>query len=110
MARNQFLIKQNDLSRAIKYYPRANPASDFTGAIAVFNMRGRRGVGVKINRGSCTIGSDSGGTYFQYEWSGNDTDTPGLFEAEFEVTLSSGKPETYPNDTYIEVKILDDIA
>ena len=65
---------------------------------------------MKINRGAATIGEDTKGTYFQYDWSGTDTDTAGAYEAEFEVTLTGSIPETYPNDSYIDVLITGDIA
>jgi len=104
-----FVIKQNDLSRSIKFYLRASPASNFTGATAVFNMREKNGA-VKISRGSATIASDTEGFYATYDWVSGDTDTPGNFEAEFEVTLATAKPETYPNEGFIPVKITEEIA
>lgn len=104
-----FRIKRNDLSRSIKWYPRASPATNYTGATAVFNMRFKDG-STKINRATATIGNDADGTFLQYDWAGTDTDTAGDFEAEFEATLSSGKPETTPNDGFIWVKIDEDIA
>lgn len=109
MAKPTFYIKRNDTSRPIKYYPRANPASDFAGATAVINMADQRG-GLKINRGTCTVGTDAGGTFFQYQWTATDTNAAGDFDAEFEATLSSGKIETYPNDTHIHVKITEDLG
>lgn len=104
-----FNIKRNDLSRSLKYYLQASSSSSFTGATAVFNMR-EKGGHTKINRASASIASDAGGDYCQYDWSGTDTDTAGQYEAEFEVTLSSGKPETYPNNTFIRINITEDIA
>lgn len=109
MAKPIFRLKRNDTSRGIKYYPRANPASDFTGATVVFNMSVADGGGAKIDRGAASILTDTDGTYFDYAWSASDTDTAGDFDAEFEVTLSSGAVETYPNDTYILVKIAKDL-
>lgn len=109
MARLLFKIKQNDTSRSIKFYPHANPASNFTGASVVFNMADKYG-GVKISRAAGSIASDTGGTYFQYDWQAGDTDTAGDYEAEFEVTLSSGRIETYPNSQNIDVKIGKEIA
>lgn len=104
-----FVIKRNDTSRSLKFYPRANPASNFTAATAVFNMR-QAGGGTKISRQSATISSDAEGTFFQYDWVSGDTDTAGTYEAEFEITLSSGRVETYPNNAWIDIKIPEDIA
>ena len=104
-----FNIKRRDTSRSLKFYPEALPTSDFTGASAVFNMREKAGR-VNVNRASASIGFDDDGTFLQYDWAATDTDTAGEFEAEFEVTLASGGIETYPNNTYINIRILDDIA
>lgn len=43
----------------------------------------------------------------RYEWQEGDTDVAGLFRAQFEVTLESGKPVTYPEEGYIEVLIME---
>ena len=112
MARSHgvFTIKRNDTSRAIKWYPKANTPSDFTDAIVVFNMRPKGGGSAKISRGEATIASDPGGTHFIYDWSAPDTNTKGQFDAEFEVKLSSGKVETYPNDGYITVNVVEDLG
>ena len=104
-----FVIKRNDLSRSLKYYLKASPASDFTGATAVFNMMDQFG-SVKVERGTATLGSDAGGDYAQYDWASGDTDTSGTFRGEFEVLLSNGRPETYPNGDYIPIRIPNDIA
>ena len=109
MANQTFRLKQNDTSRAIKWYPRASPASDFTGASVVFNMSTESGT-KKINRGAATISSDTDGTFFTYEWTAADTSDAGVFESEFEVTLASGKIETYPNSGFIDIKITRDLA
>jgi len=104
-----FIIKRNDLSRSLKYYLRANPASNFTGATGVFNMRDKDGR-VKIDRGTASLGNDAGGDYAQYDWQLGDTDTAGQYEGEFEVILASTKPETYPNDDYIDILIPKDLG
>jgi len=109
MANQVFRLKRNDTSRPIKWYPRATPQSDFTGASVVFNMADASG-SKKINRGPAYISSDTDGTFFAYEWTAADTSTADLFDAEFELTLADGDVETYPNDGYISVKILEDIA
>lgn len=45
-----------------------------------------------------------------YTWSPGDTDVAGTYKAEFEVTWSSGKKQTFPNDSYLQVKILADLG
>lgn len=41
----------------------------------------------------------------RYAWDPADTDEPGLYFAEFEVTHTDGSVETFPNDGYITVYI-----
>jgi len=37
-------------------------------------------------------------------------DTPGTFQGEFEVTYATGEIETFPNDGFLAIEIIDDIA
>ena len=46
----------------------------------------------------------------KYVWQTGDTDTAGTFQGEFEVTYTSGEIETFPNDGYIGIEVLDDIG
>ena len=41
-----------------------------------------------------------------YDWAVGDTDIAGAYWAEFEVTLASGRIETFPNDEMAAVEIL----
>jgi hypothetical protein len=63
---------------------------------------------VKIDTAATVVTAASG--IVRYDWLAADTDTAGTFQAEFEVTYSDGKIETFPNASYIEVVITDDIA
>ena len=38
------------------------------------------------------------------------TEKTGIFDAEFEVTFSDGRVETYPNDDYLKIHILEDLG
>lgn len=57
------------------------------------------------------IGDGTDGTmgFVRYEWDPTDTATPGGYYAEFEVTFAAGEIETFPNDGYLTVAILDDL-
>jgi|APHM01.1.fsa_nt_gi hypothetical protein len=45
----------------------------------------------------------------QYNWTDNDTEKTGVFEAEFVVNFSNGKEQTYPNNGFIKVYVRQDI-
>lgn len=83
-----------------------NGAVDLTGTTVKFIMR--NGGVVKINA-AAVIESAVAGTV-KYEWALADVDTAGQFRAEFEVTDGTGKKLTFPNDRYLSVEILEDIA
>jgi hypothetical protein len=44
-----------------------------------------------------------------FVWAAGETDTSGVYRAEFQVTYLDGKKETFPNDGYIGIRILDNI-
>lgn len=46
----------------------------------------------------------------RYDWSADDTNAIGSYQAEFEVTYADASVETFPNRGYIRVEIIDDIA
>ena len=91
-----FYIKRGDTSPSLLYRVSANLA----GATAVFNLRG------VLSRQPATIQDDT----LRYDWDATDTSAPGIYEAEFEVTYADGSVETFPNNSFITVKITGDIA
>lgn len=104
-----FYIKRGDRSPNLVYT--LIPQTNLTDATVVFNMREKRSGTVIISREPADIvGSPLDGVV-AYEWQGNDTAVAGLFEAEFEVIYAVGSvPETFPNASFIEVRITEDIA
>ena len=80
-----------------------------TASTALFNMREAGGGAVKISLGGCAITSAAAGEV-TYTWGTTDTNTVGEYEAEVQITWGDGKFETFPNDSYFEVSIVDDIA
>lgn len=46
----------------------------------------------------------------EYRWSADDTDTPGQFEYEFEITWPGGEPQTIPADSYFQLTVVDDVG
>jgi len=105
-----FYIKQNDTSPAIQATVKdgSGNAINVTGASVVFNMRTVSGT-VKVDRGAGTVVDGAAGQV-KYQWQVGDTDTTGVYEAEFEVTYADSTVETFPNKGYIKVKIEDDIG
>jgi hypothetical protein len=104
-----FHLKRGDTSPAIRFV--LSPASvELTSAAVVFNMRRLADGTLKVNRASATIVTATGAPTVQYSWQTADTNTAGLYRAEFEVTYLDGKIETFPNADFIIVNIADDIA
>lgn len=106
---DEFYIKRGDTRPSIGGYCRdslGNPVS-LSGASVKFNMY-IKGSAPKVNA-SATIADQNSGRV-RYDWSAEDTDTAGTYYAEFQVTFSSGKIETYPNDSFIIIHITEDVA
>lgn len=108
-----FYLKEGDTSPSIKLLlQRADGTKpDLTGATVLFHMRDAATGTVKVNSGVMSVnGSASDHDSVQYDWVAGDVDTAGDYEAEVEVTLSSGKVETFPNAGYKSIKIMKDIV
>jgi hypothetical protein len=102
-----FFIKQGDTSPSVTFS--LSPGTvNLAGASVVFNMRLKKGA-LKISRGTAEIVTPSP-PVVRYNWSANDTNTPGLYEAEFEVTYANGKIESFPNNENILIKITEGLA
>lgn len=73
-----------------------------------FLMRLHGSTGSPEIRSPMTIADAVNGTV-QYAWQAGDTDTPGDYDVEFEITWSDGGIETVPNDSYNTVRVVDDL-
>lgn len=104
----EFKIKQNDTSPALTFT--LFPSSVvLTGADVVFNMRDQRGT-IIVDRAASTVVTATGTPTVRHIWDASHTKTAGVFQGEFEVTYSDNTVETFPNDGFISIKIVDDIA
>lgn len=105
-----FYIKQND-TRPIMSATLidGNGATvNLDGATVVFKMRAVGGSVAKIDS-SASIAEATKGKV-TYTFTASDTNTVGEYEGEFEVTFAGGGIQTYPNNKYIEIEVVDDIA
>ena len=102
---HQFFMKANDTSPDLQVTLKDGDdnAVDVTGATIVFSMA--MGGLVKVSEHSATIVTASSGIV-KYSWAAGNTDTPGTYRAEFEVTFSNGKIETFPNSAARKLEVL----
>lgn len=105
-------FKQNDRlpSLTVTATQADGTAYDLTGATgAVFHLRNSETGAVKLSSMTATVVNAAQGI-LRYDWGTNDLDTAGLFDAEFEVTMNTGRKITVPTQGYISVRVVDDIA
>ena len=101
-----FYIKQGDTSPAIRFA--LEPASVvLTGATVRFQMRARGGA--TIIDAAAVVVTATGTPTVEYSWQAGNTANAGLFEAEFRVTYSDGRIETFPNAGFIPIRVSEDI-
>ena len=107
-----FYIKQDDTSPSLAATLKDSDgnAVDLTGATVRFHMTERPSEGktAKVDAAANVDTAASGEV--SYDWQSGDTDTVGLYNAEWEVTYSSGKIETFPADGYTVIEVTDDLA
>lgn len=116
MADEQVYMRQNDvmpyLDVTLKDYSGAYPYS--TDDTIRFVMKSSDDT-IKINQSSTgsfvTFLSSTAGTV-RYMWSSSngDTDTPGDFLADFELTTPTGKQVTFPNNGHLAVVITPELS
>ena len=81
---------------------------DLTGSTVKFIMRQRGGAAVKVNAAAVVVSATAGTV--RYDWGATDTDTAGLYDAEFEITTAVSKKYTCPNARHLEVLVFEDLA
>lgn len=104
-----FQIKKGDTRPAIQATISSLP-TDVLNTV-VFYMSDKSGVR-KVNAGSGTIVQQPSTTQpaiVKYQWQVGDTDTAGVYNGEFEVTYSDGRIETYPNQRYLTIEVLESL-
>ena len=103
MSVTTFHIKQNDTKPSLSVQLLSDgSAVDLTGAMVKFHM------GTIIDAAATIVNAATGNV--KYNWAVGDTATAGKFNAEFEVTFSDGTVETFPNDGYLLINIMEELA
>ena len=105
-----FFVKRGDLLPKLKAVLRdaTGAAINLTGTTVTFRMRlvGSSGP-AKVER-SASITSATGGEV-EFTWQPADTDTVGVFFAEWIVNFGTSK-QTHPNNGYITVEVVERLA
>jgi hypothetical protein len=104
-----FRIKQNDTSPALSVILRnaKKQPVNLIGSTVRFHMKSESGK--LIVNGLAELTDDENGvvTYF---WKQGDTNTEGVCLGEFQVTYEDGNIETFPNNSYIKIGIVAELA
>lgn len=106
-----FTIKEGDTQPSLEAFLKDENRQprDLTNAAGVrFHMKNVSTQDVTVDASAQIISASDGRVL--YQWQSGDTDKPGRYEAEFEVTYDSGGTETFPNDGNIDVYIEEQIA
>lgn len=99
-----FYLKRGDLLPQIKSKLK-NPdgsAMNLAGATVRFRMRAAGEGSPKVDAAATVVDAPTGTV--AYAWQGTDSDTEGLFNAEWPVTIA-GAVETVPNNGFLKVLI-----
>lgn len=102
-------IKRRDTQTALQatlISPSGQPAN-LTGASVRFIMVSSSGA-VVVNRPAIILDALAG--VVRHVWDAPETDVEGFYTGEFEVTGVDGRVQTYPNDGYLDIRIIADLA
>ena len=100
---NEFYLKQNNTKPSLAVQLLTDGSIvNLDGATVKFHM------GTVVDS-QATIVDAATGTV-RYDWASGDTAKNGMYEAEFKVTFSDGKVETFPNNGYMFVNIIREVA
>jgi len=81
---------------------------NLSGAAARFLMRNPRTRALKVS-GAMSI-TDAALGRVSYAWAAADTDTPGVYQVEVQVTFADTTIETFPNGSHHRLEVLKDLG
>ncbi len=97
-----------DIRSTLKYAD--GSVVDLTGPATVkFRMKPVEGGALTVDANASIVGTPANGLV-QYSWQTADTDTAGLFVAEWRVTFPGGQVETFPNDEVLYVLVSEGLS
>ncbi len=99
-----FPIKRNDLapSYAVRLVE-GEAALSLVGCTVQFVMTLDGGTVPKVNAPATVTDAAAGAV--QYDWSGTDTDTPGLYRCEWKITTPGGRVRTVPSQGHYLIRV-----
>lgn len=106
-----FHIKQNDTNPAIEATLTDEDlvALDLNTATGIkFHMINPSTGVVKVDAVAAIDDAPTGRV--RYQWASGETDTPGTYNGEFQVTWNDSTVTSFPNNGYIEIKITKEVA
>ena len=102
-------IKRGDTRNCIKAILKnaSGAPVDLAGCEVNFHMAslGRQAI---VSRAVHTEDAEAGAVWVV--WATGETNIAGVYRAEFEVVYQDGRRETFPNDGYISIQILEDLG
>jgi hypothetical protein len=103
-------IKQNDTYPPLRVTltDSTDTAVDVTGATVTFRMVDAADTNI-VDDKACSLITPASGIV-EYQWLAADTDTAGDFRGEFHVTFVGGAIGTFPNDGYVHITIVPELA
>jgi len=104
-----FIIKQNDTSPSIEatLTDINGTAVNVAGSSIRFHMKNMSNNSLIVDQAATIVNGPNG--IVRYAWQAADTQKPGLYTCEFEVTYTDNSIETFPNDDKIIVSIESEI-
>lgn len=98
-----FYIKKGDRAPSVEATLRRGDrtAIDLTSVTSINFQMG------ELDNSAVIVDAEAGTV--RYDWGSDETDTPGVFNAEFKILWNDGREQTVPNRSHIKVYITEDV-